>query len=440
MAKEDEDEKTKEEVEAATEEAPAEEGMDEPNEEESPTARANREAYEADKEKLKEQLAEELLAATSGDGGTRDAGGVQALVNSLAEQIRQERAGAAELAKQKPGAPDLADLIVSLLPAAIGAAVGDSRTALAGAVGGMTGLSERRAKQSEAISEEIKAREKYAQTLEGRMINLQGKVAAALAGKENYVPPQILEQATGYMSSAINAQRTLDFLNKFFPKNATKETYAQWATRKLKVEFSPELSNEAIFANLMTRLKLDLQAGIKGVPSNADQVLINKFLTGAGNIDSLPKVRAALEDSVKTLTNNANLVTDNFRKFSQGKAFTVADVQSYAEQAKVLTAEERKKAAAGEQEKKVGSIRQVDDNDKLITIRTPQGQLAEVSVLQPWMRSFLLAPGEGRMETLRKLNAGKLSQREKEDFLKQLQQVVNAALSSVGSQQGMSTQ
>jgi len=406
MAKEDEDEKKKEEEmaaeeaaaeapaeEAATDEAPAEapaEDGGEPGEEQTVGSSLRDDGTApraADTARLQDMLADEFRG--------KQLGATQQLLNEIADKMNAERKDIKDLAEQAPAAPDLADLVVALLPVALGAAVGGKRGALAAGVGGLEGMVESRDKRKAEIAKQIEAKEKYIQTLEGRAINLQGRVAAALAGKEGFVPQAVLQQATGFMGAAINAQQLLDFIDTYFPETSTKESYKQWAKRKLQVEFGNELTNEAIFENLLAALRLDLQSGVKGVPSNKDQQLIDTFLQGAGEIDTLPKIRAALEASVKRLTANANLTTKNYQMLQQGQVFTVDDVKSYANEVRYVGVEEKKKQEAEATKPKSRRINGVPypvtmSNGAIINMVDLDGE--QYSLKRPWVNRFLKTP------------------------------------------------
>ena len=456
MAKEDEDEKTKEEVEAATEEAPAEEaateeapaeetpaeeGMDEPNEEESETALANREAFRSALKNELEAATEDILRRTGGAGtdGLSDASGVQNLINQLAGQIQQERAGAVELAKQKPGAPDLADLVVALLPAAIGAAVGDSRTALAGAVGGMTGLSERRAKEREAISEEIKAREKYAQTLEGRLTNLQGRVAVALENRIGGLPHPVLQQMADYTVSAVQVQQTLDWVNKFFPND---ESLTDYAARLKDQYLNTGLTNAQILANLKANLRLALQASIKGIPSNADQKIIDKILSGGATIEGIQQFRNALQNSVRRITLEANTIGEAYKRFQRGEAMTTEYIQEMAGRVPIAGIEtpedeekQNKESVKEVQQKEVGTT--FPDRGTIL-FKRPNGVISEASIDAPWLSTFLNMPEN--VAAVQGMQTGRISQRDKIAFQQRLNEHVAKTLAEMQTQQSTNTQ
>ena len=456
MAKEDEDEKTKEEVEAATEEAPteeapteeapteeapAEEGMDEPNEEESETALANREAFRSALKDELEAATEDILRRTGGAGtdGLSDASGVQKLINQLAGQIQQERAGAVELAKQKPGAPDLADLVVALLPAAIGAAVGDSRTALAGAVGGMTGLSERRAKEREAISEEIKAREKYAQTLEGRLTDLQGRVAVALENRLGGLPHQVLQQMADYTVSAVQVQQTLDWVNKFFPND---ESITDYAARLKDQYLSTGLTNAQILSQLKASLRLALQSAIKGIPSNADQKIIDEIISGGDiTIKGVQQFKQALRNSVAQITLQANMLGAGYKRFQRGEPMTTEYIEEMASRVPIAGIEtpedeekQKKESAKEVQQREVGTV----SRDGIILFKRPNGVMSEASIDAPWLSEFLNLPEN--VDAMRDMQSGRISSRNKLAFQQRLNEHVAKTLAAMQTQQSTNTQ
>jgi hypothetical protein len=441
MAKEDEDEKKKEEVmaaeeaaaeapaeEVATEEAPAEAPVEdggEPGEEQTvgSSLRDDGSAPKFEPSAEGRRMVEELLA---GSGPSE----VQQIINDLADKINTERKDIKDLAEQAPKAPDLADLVVALLPVALGAAVGGKRGALAGGVGGLEGMVKSRDKRQERIAKEIESKEKYARTLEGRLTSLQGQVAVALENRVGTLPQGVLEQMAGYTTSAVTAQQTLDFLNKFFPDEESLGGYA----KRLKDQYlGTKLNNAQILSNLRSNLRLAQQAGIKGVPSKEDQKLIDEVLAG-GKITfvQIQNLRNALENSVRRLIMEANVTGESYRKFASGEKLTTEYVQDMAARSPVPGAEERKEeepTKKGEPTSPtIGTITQ-----ELTANGTPQGflvvpmrddklgqRIGKVPFSMPWVQKFL--------SDSRNMNAAKnfnnLSQREQVEYLQRLEKAL----------------
>jgi len=351
MAKEDEDEKKNEEEmaaeeaaaeapaeEVATDEAPAEDGG-EPGEEQTvgSSLRDDGSAPKFEPSAEGRRMVEELLKGSAPTD-------VQQIINDLADKINTERKDIADLAEQAPKAPDLADLVVALLPVALGAAVGGKRGALAGGVGGLEGMVESRKERRAALAKEIESKEKYAQTLEGRLTRLQGQVSVALENRLGTIPPKILEQMSSYTTSAVQVQQTLDFLNKFFPD---EESLADYAQRLGQQYLGTELNNAQILSNLRSNLRLSLQAGIKGVPSNKDQAIIDEVL-GGGEIafSKIQNFRNALENSVSRLTLEANTIGDSYMKFARGEKLTTDYIKNMAANSPIAGADEGREERA----------------------------------------------------------------------------------------------